>query len=276
MNATERGVGASAVAALLLDAYDQRTVIERISAGDPTFDFPAAYNVLSEIETERRSRGWRPVGRKIGFTNEKIWSFFGVSEPMWARMWDHTVTFAVDGGASLSLEQFVQPRIEPEVVFGLASPPPPGSSPVDALSCVSWFAAGFEIVQCHYPDWRFTASEATAAFGLHGALVVGTSVPVTERNISALAATMATFKVTLSCNGEITAQGNGRDVLGSPIHALDHLARLLAQQSQFEPLATGEIITTGTLTDAPPIAAGDSWTSDYGELKIEGLTLTFT
>ena len=48
--------------------------------------------------------------------------------------------------------------------------------------CVEWIAPGFEIVQSHFPDWKFAAADCTAAFGLHGALVVGTPVAVTERN----------------------------------------------------------------------------------------------
>ena len=36
------------------------------------------------------------------------------------------------------------------------------------------------------------------------------------------------------------------------------------------------MITTGTITDAWPVAAGETWTSDYGELGIEGLTLTIS
>jgi 2-oxo-3-hexenedioate decarboxylase len=64
-------------------------------------------------------------------------------------------------------------------------------------------------------------------------------------------------------------------VLDSPVLALVHLVRLLATQPEAPPLASGEIITTGTITDAWPVAAGERWTSDYGMLGITGLMLTF-
>ena len=114
----------AAIADRLVAAYDSVTTLPSIAATEPGFDVPAAYAVLAEIERRRIGAGWRPVGRKIGFTNRTIWERYGVYQPMAARVWSHTVHFARDGCAALSLAPFVQPRIEPEVVFRLAAPPP--------------------------------------------------------------------------------------------------------------------------------------------------------
>jgi len=70
-------------------------------------------------------------------------------------------------------------------------------------------------------------------------------------------------------------RGAGANVLDSPALALAHLARLLANQPLSPKLAAGEIVTTGTITDAWPVAAGEVWTSDYGTLGISGLDLSF-
>jgi 2-oxo-3-hexenedioate decarboxylase len=266
----------AAIAKRLIHAYDTQTAVEPISASAPDFDVAAAYEVLQHIEADRHARGWQPVGRKIGFTNQTIWEPYGVAGPMWARMWDRTVTNASDGAAAVALDDFVQPRIEPEVVFGLAAPVAPGGTPEDLLPCVEWLAAGFEIVQCHFAGWRFNAAECTASFGLHGVLVVGTPIPVADRDLATLIDALATFTATLSRDGAIVEQGCGANVLGSPVLALDHLAQTLAGQPQFAPLAAGEIVTTGTLTDAHPVASGQGWASDYGSLDLEGLTITFT
>ena len=135
--------------------------------------------------------------------------------------------------------------------------------------------SGFEIVQSHFPDWKFKAPDCTAACGLHGALVVGKPLPVTKANLAALASALPMLPVTLSRGGEVVDRGVGANVLGSPVLALVHLARVLASQPQFPPLAAGEIVTTGTITDAWPVAAGETWSSSYGALGIEGLTLSF-
>jgi len=266
----------AAIATRLIDAYDRATTLAPISAGTPGFDVAQAYDVLAEIERRRRAQGWRAIGRKIGFTNRTIWARYGVYQPMWAHVFAHTVHFAPAGSASLSLARFVQPRIEPEVVFKLKAPPPDTDDARALLACIEWIAPGFEIVQSHFPDWKFTAADCTAAFGLHAALVVGTPVAVTAANRPVIADALPMFTLRLRRGGELIDTGAGANVLGSPAQALAHLVRVLATQPRSPPLAAGEIVTTGTLTDAWPVKAGQTWTSDYGALGLSGLTLTFT
>jgi len=265
----------AAIATRLIDAYDRAATLAPISAGTPGFDVAQAYDVLAEIERRRRAQGWRAIGRKIGFTNRTIWARYGVYQPMWAHVFAHTVHFAPAGSASLSLARFVQPRIEPEVVFKLKAPPPDTDDARALLACIEWIAPGFEIVQSHFPDWKFTAADCTAAFGLHAALVVGTPVAVTAANRPVIADALPMFTLRLRRGGELIDTGAGANVLGSPAQALAHLVRVLATQPRSPPLAAGEIVTTGTLTDAWPVKAGQTWTSDYGALGLSGLTLTF-
>jgi 2-oxo-3-hexenedioate decarboxylase len=264
------------IADRLIAAYDTTTTLPPITAGAPNFSVADGYAVLHDIETRRRAQGWQPVGRKIGFTNRTIWPRYGVYQPMWAHVWTRTVHFARDGEASLPLQSFVQPRIEPEVVFKLKGPVALTDDPAAVLASVEWMAPGFEIVQSHFPDWKFSAADCAAAFGLHGALVVGAPVAVTEANRAALAAALPAFEVTLSRSEAVIDRGVGSNVLDSPALALAHLARLLADQPQAPKLAAGEIVTTGTITDAWPVAAGEVWSSDYGALGLQGLTLRFT
>ena len=265
-----------AIATRLIDAYDSAKMIDPITAEHREFDVEAAYDVLRRIEQDRHARGWRPVGCKIGFTNQTLWERYGVSGPMWARVWDRTVRVATEGVASISLTPFVQPRIEPEVVFGLGASPPASDDAEAILASVEWMAAGFEIVQCVFPGWRFTAADCTAAFGLHGALVVGTPVAVNARDRAAIAERLATFTATLSRDGSMVEQGSGANVLGSPALALGHLARIAHGQPQLAAPKRGEVVTTGTLTDARPVKPGERWSSDYGALGIEGLSVEFT
>ncbi|MEO8345285.1 MAG: fumarylacetoacetate hydrolase family protein [Betaproteobacteria bacterium] len=265
----------SELADRLIGAQDAGRTLAPITAGAAAFDIPAAYEVLAEIERRRRAQGWVPAGRKIGFTNRTIWARYGVYEPMWAHMWTHTVHHVSGGYATLGLAGFVQPRIEPEIVFGLGAAISASDDAQEILRGVAWIAAGFEIVQCHFPDWRFKAPDCTAAFGLHAALLVGTPVPVTDTNRAAFAAALPKFALTLRRGDEVIDRGTGENVLGSPALALGHLAGLVARQTQFSALAAGEIVTTGTITDAWPVAPGEAWDSDYGALALTGLSLRF-
>jgi len=92
----------SDIARKLIDAQDRATTIPPIAAAAPGFDVDTAYDVLLEIETRRVAQGWRPVGRKIGFTNRTIWPRYGVYQPMGARVWSHTVHHAASGHAPSS------------------------------------------------------------------------------------------------------------------------------------------------------------------------------
>jgi len=264
-----------AIAAHLIDAQDHATTIAPITAATPGFDVDAAYDVLRVIESHRIAQGWRPVGRKIGFTNRTIWPRYGVYQPMGARVWSHTVQYARNGAATQPLAGFVQPRIEPEVVFRLAAPIQAGADARTVLDATDWIAAGFEIVQSHFPGWKFHAADCTAAFGLHAALIVGEPYSLYAGNRDAIAATLATFTATLRKANVVVDTGVGSNVLDSPALAVAHLANVLARYPEHPPLQAGEILTTGTITDAWPVAPGETWSSDYGELPLRSFDLTF-
>src|SRR5262245_43053158 len=264
-----------AIASELIHAYDSATMLAPLSRRHRDFDVTAAYAVRGEIDARRRAQGWRAAGRKIGFTNRTLWPRYDIWDPLWAHVWAHTLRFT-GRRAMLKLEGMVQPRIEPEVVFRLKAPVPPSADALQALRCVEWIAPGFEIVQSHFPDWKFAAPDCTAAFALHGALTVGAPVPVTTESRAALAAMLPVFELTLSRGDTVIDRGVGANVLKSPALALAHRTRVLAGLPQFPPLAGCEIVTTGTITDAWPVAPGETWSSDYGALGLEGMTLTFS
>jgi 2-oxo-3-hexenedioate decarboxylase len=264
-----------ATATELIDALASSTPHPPVTSTIDGFDLEDAYEVLREIARVRTASGWVPVGRKIGFTNRTIWEIFNVTAPLWAHVWDRTIEHAPEGTATVSLDGLPEPRIEPEVVFGLRGPVPDSDDPVVILGAVEWVAPGFEIVQSVFPGWSFTLPDATAAFGLHGRLVVGPRVDV-DGDLASLATELARFEATLSRDDSVVDHGRGSDVLDSPALALGYLGRVVADQPRQPPLAAGEIITTGTITSAWPVEPGQRWRSDYGSLGLSGLDVTFT
>jgi 2-oxo-3-hexenedioate decarboxylase len=218
------------IAARLIDAQDRATTVPPIAPVTPGFDVDAAYGILHEIESRRIAQGWRPVGRKIGFTNRTIWPRYGVYEPISAHVWLHTVQYAEAARARQSLAGFVQPRIEPEIVFKLAAPVSAGADARAVLAVTEWIAGGFEIVQSHFPDWKFTAADCTAAFGLHAALTVGEPYAINAANRDAIAAMLPKFRATLRKSGVVVDTGVGANVLDSPALAVAHLANVLNER----------------------------------------------
>jgi 2-oxo-3-hexenedioate decarboxylase len=251
------------VARRLAAALDGARQLPPFTLTERSFDVAAAYEVLARMHAWRIESGYRPIGRKVGFTNRSIWARYGVDRPMWSHVWDRTVGFWPDGEAQLSIEGLCEPRIEPEVVFGLRGAPGAGHDARTLLSAVEWVAPGFEIVHSVYPGWKFGAADCTAQLGLHGRLAVGPRRVLDDRARLALAEALPAMHVSLLRDGVVADTGVGANVLDSPALAIAWLRDLLARQPGSPPLAAGEVVTTGTLTDAQPVAAGERWRATF-------------
>ncbi|WP_162784742.1 2-keto-4-pentenoate hydratase [Paracoccus suum] len=243
--------------------------------GLPVSDMASAYRIAGYIRSLREARGDRVVGRKIGFSNTSIWPLYAVDRPIWNYVWETTVRPASEGRATLSLDPFSEPRIEPEIVFQLARTPEPGMNEAALLGCIDRVALGFEIVQSVFPGWKFSAPAATAAFGLHGALVLGPWSEIGD-NGPGWADRLHDFSVTLFKNGAAVETGHARNVLGGPLTALRFLVEAVGQEGAGPQLQAGEIVTTGTLTDAHVISQGETWSADLEGLDLGGLQVAFS
>jgi 2-oxo-3-hexenedioate decarboxylase len=191
---------------------------------------------------------------------------------MWGMVYDRTVIRAERDRAAVSLEGLAQPRIEPEICFKLKRNPQT-SEMAHLLACIEWIAHSVEIVQCHHPDWKVTIADCTADNGLHGRLIVGTPVPVAEA--PGLIDRLPAVEAGLFKGDKLIDRGVGANVLGSPLSALGHLVDLLRTQPEAAPLAAGEIVTTGVLTDAHPVAPGEVWHTEIAGLPLKGLRIFF-
>ncbi|MEM1150261.1 MAG: hydratase [Pseudomonadota bacterium] len=254
-------------AAELLEAYDNCLQIAPISDRDPAFDAEAAYLIAHKITSLREARGERRVGRKIGFTNRTIWPIYGVSGPMWGPVWDTTLHEI--GNGLHTLPPLPEPRLEPEIAFGLKAAPQVGMSDAELAGCVDWISHGFEIVFSPFPGWRFSGADCAAAFGLHGALYLGPRLSLTQSMIDEL----PRFRIELEGPAGNRLTGCGADVLDGPLRALGYLLDTLEADAGARQLSAGEIVTTGTLTDATPILRGDRWTTRLNGIDLPGATI---
>jgi 2-oxo-3-hexenedioate decarboxylase len=92
-------------------------------------------------------------------------------------------------------------------------------------------------------------------------------------SIPSLVDALARFTVRLSKDGAVVAEGSGRNVLRNPALALAELATALSHQPGATPLAAGEIVSSGTLTESQPLASGETWSADVVGLDLPRLTL---
>ena len=261
----------------LLDALDRASTLVTFTAREPSFDLAQAFAVADELRRLRIARGEVPLGYKIGFTNRGIWARYGVFAPIWGPVWNTTVERVDSTATSISLAPFAEPRLEPEIMFGLARAPEAGMSTGDLAGCIEWIAHGYEIVHTHFPGWRFAAADTVADFALHGRLFVGPRVPVARfADAGDIAAQLAAVRVTLCCDGREVEEGGADIVLDGPLNALRLWVDAMSVQAERWPIRAGDIVTTGTITDAAPLAAGQCWQTQLSDPRLEGMTLRTT
>lgn len=235
------------------------------------FDLWHAYEIVSRVDDLRRARGESPVGRKIGFTNRSIWGDLGISAPVWNFIYDSTVR---SGQSRFLMTGMPEPRIEPELVLHLAKSPALGMTTSDLFECVDWVAPGFEVVYSIFPNWVFSAADAAAAYGVHGALFIGGKLDV-GRSRAVRLAEVSSFIVELKSDRGSSRVGHAHDVLGGPLEALKYLVEEIARYPSCQPLRAGELVTTGTLTEAMPARSGETWTVRFQGINLTPLQLGF-
>ena len=126
----------------------------------PAFSLNDAYRVTALVNNMRVAQRYKPLGRKIGFTNRRMWDEYGVRAPNWGYVYDRTMH---DLAVPLPLAPYTEPKIEPEIMFGFVAAPSPCMDDAALLRCIAWVAHGFEVVQSIFPDWKFSAADTVVA-----------------------------------------------------------------------------------------------------------------
>jgi 2-keto-4-pentenoate hydratase len=267
-------IDTGALARELAQAMAMRQIVSSPSSRDSAFDLGAAYAAGAELTRLRRAEGHKTIGVKVGFANKAVWRALKLETLVWGPMYDDTVQYATAGEATLRLDRMIAPKIEPEVVFRMKDPAAAsGSDPAAALEAVEWLALGFEVIDCPFPDWKFQPTDFVAAFGLHAALIVGTPLPIEGADIASLVDAVARFQVRLMKNGELVGEGTGRNSLRSPALCLAELVTAMSARTGTEPLAPGDLVSSGTLTESQPIAPGDTWRAEVDGIALGAITV---
>jgi 2-oxo-3-hexenedioate decarboxylase len=254
--------------------HSRRSDVVPPSGRDGAFDLDAAYAVERELSRRRLAAGRAVAGRKVGYANKAVWRALKLDTLVWAAMYDDTVRYAPGNDATLSVAPLVAPKIEPEIVFRLRRAPAPGlTDAAEVLGAVEWIALGFEIIDCVYQDWKFQPADFVASYGLHAALIVGAPLAIDPAVVSALADALPRFTVQLSRHGEVMEQGSGRNSLRSPALCLAELATAMARRDGGAPLAAGELVSSGTLTEPRLVLPGETWSASVDGLALPELTL---
>ncbi len=244
------------LAEMLLAAEKERKPIAPLTESGREITVEEAYQVQLLIVEAKKANGQVVVGKKIGITSRAMQVMLGVNEPDYGNILDGMVAAE---GETIRMADLIQPRIEGEIAFVLREDlQGPGVTIADVIRSSEGIIPALEVIDSRIKDWKIKLPDTVADNASSAFIVLGGKItPV-------VGADLRTVGMILEKNGEIIATAAGAAVLGNPAQAVAWLANKLAFYKI--PLAKGEIILSGSLTAAVPVAAGDFIRADFGPL----------
>jgi len=215
-----------------------------------------AYQIQLAAICNRLKEGRRVVGKKIGMTSKAMQDLLGVREPDYGHILDDMVVL---NGQPVAVDKLLQPRCEGEIACLLGQDLiGPGVTVAEVLAATEAVIPALEIVDCRIRDWKIKIQDTIADNASSARVVLGDKLtPVHDLDLRLVG-------MVLMKNGQVVATGAGAAVLGHPAASVAWLANKLLE---FDiPLKAGEIILSGSLTAAPPVAAGDYFRADFDRL----------
>ncbi|MFL5591756.1 MAG: 2-keto-4-pentenoate hydratase [Ktedonobacteraceae bacterium] len=251
-------------ATLLHTAERRRVPIAPLSAEEPALTIVEAYAIQSAWFELRSATGERLVGRKIGLTSQAMQQQLGVDQPDYGFLLD---TMVVPSRGALAFENFIQPRIEPEIAFWLAADlHGPGVTLEQVLQATRGVSAALEVVDSRIRNWRIALVD-TIADNASSARVI-----VSEQLFPIEAFDLAKVHVTMTRDGEEVGSGTGAAVLGHPAAAVAWLANKLTEFGTS--LEAGQLVLPGAMCAAVPIGQGDTFRAAFDRLG--DIAISFT
>ena len=218
--------------------------IELVTTRIPDLTRDESYAIAQSVSQGRGRR----TGYKLGYTSEAMRRQMNIEQPNYGIL---TEDMMVGPGLNeIDAGRFFHPRVEPELSLQLGADlraDHPGAEEV-AAAIVKVYPS-IEIVDTRYHDYRFTALDNIADNSSSARCVLGTALPY-DRGLD-----LKSCRVELLADGKPLAGGQGSDALGDPLLAVAWLAEALAARGEF--LRAGDLVMTGGLTCAYPIAAGE-------------------
>jgi 2-keto-4-pentenoate hydratase len=241
-------------AALLIEAHHSRRPIDRLPESCRPATLAEAYAIQDEV-----TRVLGPIGGwKVGMGSPD-------AEPSCAPVYRDAILAA---GALLDPTRYHGLALEVEFAFRLRRDLPPcaGGYTYDEVAAAVDFMPLIEVIGSRYRDRTdLSAAEQLADANGNGALILG--APVADwRDLD-----FRTERVELAIDGKIVQSACGTHPAGDPVRLVLWQAEHAA--SRVGGLKAGDIVTTGSLQGATPIAAGSRAVGNWGRWGRIDLTI---
>ncbi len=217
-----------ALAELIQQARSSKTTVAGKDSNRGV-DLPGAYRIQEATQGERLLKGY-----KLGLVSPAKQQQMGITTPIYGRIYANAIC-----QKNLSIGDYIQPRIEPEIAVVLRDGIAPEANAGVVSQAVGGYFLGVDILDSVWQDFKFNAVEVVADNSSGGGFLLS------GRMSNGFSGGM----LRLYLNGELLTEGHS-DGLGNPIQRLQWLAQ------QVGGLAAGTIVFFGSPAAAVPLKAG--------------------
>jgi 2-keto-4-pentenoate hydratase len=237
-------------------AETDRVPIDPITESWPDLSVDDAYAIQTRNVDRRVAAGAVVCGHKVGLTSRASQELLGVREPNFGALLDDMF---VDECDEVRLDALVQPRVEAEIAFLMATDlAGPGVTATHALAAIGGVLPAIEVVDSRIVDWRIRLADTVADNASSGRAVLGARImPVAGMDLRLLG-------VLFHRNGAPIGSGAGAAVLGNPARCVAWLANKLG--SLGSGLRRGDIVLPGALHRMVPVRPGDLFQARFAHI----------
>lgn len=251
-------------AALLRAARLEGRTLDPFTDTHPDLDEAWGYAVQDRDLAARLAAGERRIGAKLGLTSEAKQRRMQVTRPVVGFLTDALLR----APGPVDVDQWVQPRVEPEIAFRTATPIDRVLRSADLPTYVDGVAMAVEVLDSRWTGYRFRLADVLADATSAAGVVLG-PVVVDPRDLD-----LAALPCTVEVDGAVVDRATGAAILGDPWRALVLLSEHLERRG--EVLPAGSWVLAGALTDAVPLEAGRTYRLAVGPLGSVELAGTST
>ncbi len=238
----------SELATRLVEAEAKRAGTAALTTTYGPFDVATAYQVQDAVVAARVQDGQEITGAKLGLTSAAKQRQMHVDQPLYGWLTDD---MALDVGQPLDCGRLIQPRCEPEIAFLMARDlAGPQVTAAHVLAATAAVFPAIDVLDSRFSGYSFTLPDVVADNASAAGYLLGgqaTEPAGVDLRLTGLV---------LEKNGELVGTAAGAAVLGHPAASVAWLVRALHRRDRG--LQAGQVVIAGALTEAVPVAPGDT------------------
>lgn len=226
------------------------STFEEISAED-------AYAIQLEQMRRKVEAGDSVKGLKIGLTSKAMQDMLKVYTPDYGFILDSMV---FDEAAGLSVEPFIQAKVEFEIAFVFNKKlTGPNITVEDVIEATDYVVPAIEVIDSRIADWQIKFEDTVADNGSSAGAILGQ-----KKTLLSEIEDITNIEMTATKNGEFLDQATSAAVLGNPLHAVVWLVNEVSKYGiSIEP---NTFVLSGAVSKAVLFEEGDVFEADFGVL----------